>query len=183
MKNMLFALALLVLQCAPVLAVTCLPGFPPDNPDHAYALHGDGTVTDTRFGLMWKQCSEGQVWVAGACTGGNDIHSWSDALIVAEGAVFAGHSDWRLPNLKELYSLVEGCRQSLFEPAINDAIFPDAPAISFWTSSPSWTSWPSGNPGGAWHVRFSGAAEAYSGSRSDAIAVRLVRDNRQVAFP
>ena len=51
-------------------AVTCLNGIPASNPDNIYTVHGDGTVTDTRTGLMWKQCLEGQTWSGSACAGG-----------------------------------------------------------------------------------------------------------------
>ena len=55
---------------------------------------------------MWKVCTEGQTWNAGACGGNANEVSWQTALQTANDENFAGHSDWRLPNIKELQSLV-----------------------------------------------------------------------------
>ncbi|MBI4740915.1 MAG: DUF1566 domain-containing protein [Betaproteobacteria bacterium] len=124
-------------------ALTCTDAtIPPSNPDSAYTVNGDGTVTDTRNGLMWKQCAEGQS--GSACAGGATGHTWSAALGLAAASRFAGHSDWRLrfaghsdwrlPNAKELRSLVERCRAN---PAINDTVFPATPSSHFWSGSPN----------------------------------------------
>jgi hypothetical protein len=60
--------------------------------------NGDGTVTDLATGLMWLQEDNG----AGL--------NWQDALAWAEGLSFAGHDDWRLPDVKELQSIVDYTR-------------------------------------------------------------------------
>ena len=60
--------------------------------------NGDGTVTDNATGLMWMQDDNG----AGVL--------WENALSYAEGLEHAGHTDWRLPNAKELQSIVDYTR-------------------------------------------------------------------------
>lgn len=60
--------------------------------------NGDGTVTDRATGLMWQQGDSG------------DTHDWQGALAYAEGLTLAGHDDWRLPNAKELQSVVDYTR-------------------------------------------------------------------------
>ena len=147
-------------------AVQCQNNLPPSNPNAVYQDHGNGTVTDTRTGLMWKQCSEGQSWSPGACSGTPSSFTWSQALAPAEAATFADHADWRVPNVKELSSLVEDCR---FLPAINNVLFPNTPSSVFWSASPfAITS------DYAWSVYFSyGFASLYS--RSGSNHVRLVR--------
>jgi hypothetical protein len=60
--------------------------------------NGDGTVTDQATELMWLKNDSGR---------GMD---WEQALAYAENLVYAGHSDWRLPNAKELQSLVDYSR-------------------------------------------------------------------------
>jgi hypothetical protein len=77
-------------------AVQCQNNLPPSNPDAVYQDHGNGTVTDTRTGLMWKQCSEGQSWSPGTCSGTASGFTWSQALARAEAATFAGYADWRV---------------------------------------------------------------------------------------
>lgn len=113
-------------------AVPCQNNLPASNPDSVYIDHGDGTVTDTNTGLMWKKCAEG---LSGATcqTGSAQSFTWADALAQAETSTFANHSDWRLPNVKELSSLVEHCRVA---PSINPNRFPNTPVHSFWSGSP-----------------------------------------------
>ncbi|HYH17645.1 MAG TPA: DUF1566 domain-containing protein [Azospirillum sp.] len=66
--------------------------------------NGDGTVTDLATGLMWAKADSG--------TG----MEWKQALSYAEGATTGGYSDWRLPNAKELESIVDYSRS----PAASD---------------------------------------------------------------
>jgi len=106
---------------------TCTAGNPNTStfeatPTSDFTDNGNGTVTHTKTGLMWKRCAEGQTWDGSTCTGNGTGMNWSDALTTAEGATFAGHSDWRLPNVKELYSIVETCGGG---PAINQTVFPN----------------------------------------------------------
>lgn len=65
---------------------------------NSFQDNGDGTITDQATGLMWMQDDNG--------TGLN----WPDALAYAESFVYAGFSDWRLPNAKELQSIVDYTR-------------------------------------------------------------------------
>jgi hypothetical protein len=147
-------------------AVQCQNNIPPSNPNAVYQNHGNGTVADTRTGLMWKQCSEGQSWSPGTCSGTPSRFTWSQALAQAEAATFAGYADWRVPNIKELSSLVEDCRVL---PAINDVLFPNTPGWAFWSVSPSAQYWDD-----AWYVSFS-YGQDYVNPRSNDFHVRLVR--------
>jgi hypothetical protein len=60
--------------------------------------NGDGTVTDSTTGLMWMKNDNG----AGIL--------WENALSYAEGLEYAGYTDWRLPNAKELQSIIDYTR-------------------------------------------------------------------------
>jgi hypothetical protein len=69
-----------------------------------YVNNGDGTITDMVTGLMWQQSPDNN------CDGiinYNDKVSYSAAVAGAAGYRLGGHSDWRLPTIKELYSLIE----------------------------------------------------------------------------
>jgi hypothetical protein len=66
--------------------------------------NGDGTVTDRATGLTWMQVDSGHL-KAGPKKDGR--MNWQQALAWAEGLTFAGRSDWRLPNAKELQSIVD----------------------------------------------------------------------------
>ncbi len=122
---------------APLLAQqVCPTNLPPlVTPDSRYSLAepvpGEFVVTDLDTGLMWKQCPEG---LSGAgCASGSLVNlTWSAALTTANASTHAGFGDWRLPNVTELYSLVEpGC----FNPAINTQLFPNNGADNYWTST------------------------------------------------
>lgn len=81
---------------------------------------GAGTVTDGRTGLVWE---------SGTAPG---TMNWADALARCEALVLDGQSDWRLPNAKELLSLVD---PTLASPTISP-LFASRPATTFWTSTP-----------------------------------------------
>lgn len=138
-------------------------------PDNRFINHNDGTVTDSKTGLMWKRCSEGQTFNAGACSGVANLYRWQAALQQVQTANvqgFAGFNNWRLPNSKELRSIVE---RQCFDPAINLNIFPSTVATVFWSSSRY-----AGNSNTAWGVDFTnGNDNGYL--KSDTYQVRLVR--------
>ena len=69
-----------------------------------YVNNGDGTITDMVTGLMWQQSPDNN------CDGiinHADKVSYAAALAGAVGYRLGGHNDWRLPTIKELYSLIE----------------------------------------------------------------------------
>ena len=115
----------------------------------SYTDHGDGTVTDHATRLMWERKTDANV---------NDTYTWLDALdyvaglnAMNGGAGFAGYNDWRLPNVKELLSIVDYSRA---DPPIHPAFGPTR-SIFDWSgywSSTSWAAFYSG--GAAWMVDF-----------------------------
>ncbi|WP_299781895.1 DUF1566 domain-containing protein [uncultured Formosa sp.] len=97
--------------------------------------NGDGTITDNATGLMWQQADNGE------------NYDWEDALAYAESLTLGDHSDWRMPNAKELQSIVDYTRspQTTNSPAI-DPLFSCTPILDYngnsgqygyyWSSSP-----------------------------------------------
>ncbi|MCK5001208.1 MAG: DUF1566 domain-containing protein, partial [Anaerohalosphaera sp.] len=69
--------------------------------------NGDGTVTDNATGLTWMKVDSGTL-KAGTKKDGK--LNWSQALKWAEDLKYANKSDWRLPNVKELQSIVDYTR-------------------------------------------------------------------------
>ena len=120
-----------------------------DWPDERYQVHGDGTVTDTVTGLMWMQCGDWRDSYNDCYSGPLMWYTWHDALDSAEQSTFANYNDWRLPNIKELASLVARDRHN---PAINTSIFPEQSIYSavYFSSSPYST----GGHGGVWSIDF-----------------------------
>lgn len=148
----LIGLALLHCQ-VPFAAQTCNGAIRASTPDSDFTVHEDGTATHHKTGLMWLRDP-----LPGT-------HTWEQALAQAQTASYAGYSDWRLPNIKELASIVE---THCYDPAINLNIFPASPSLEFWSSSQfTYASY-------AWWVDFSRGGAGYD-YRSDARYVRIVR--------
>ena len=128
------------------------------------ALNGDGTVTDPTTGLIWMRCSMGQVWDGTTCTG--TANTYRFGMANALKVTFAGQGDWRVPNIRELQTMVD---RSVVNPAINRAAFPNTSASGFWSASAY-----AGSSDGAWGVNFYDGGADYS-DKSNAFQVRLVR--------
>lgn len=120
-----------------IFAQTCNPLIPASTPNKQLIDNGDGTVSDVKTGLMWKKCLEG-VTGTGCDSGTATFFTWQQALeqpqSVNDSGGFSGHNDWRLPNIKELSSLIE---KQCSGPAINLNRFPNVPDNDkCWSSSP-----------------------------------------------
>jgi hypothetical protein len=119
-----------------------------------YTDNGDGTVTDAITGLMWQRAVSAT------------MYAWAQAVAYCPTLTLAGHSDWRLPSLIELYSIVDAGQ---INPSINGAYFPSTPADYFWSSSPV-----VGSSSNAWYVTF-----GYGSTGNNAVStisnVRCVR--------
>lgn len=170
-KKTLFLGVLLInsMTVSPGLAYTCLSSIPRQTPTDEFTLHDDGTLTDHRTGLMWKRCLAGQS--GEFCQEGTpDAMRWSDALLHAANSEFADYTDWRLPNIKELSTIVE---YACFEPAMNFELFPsyfgDQVNIVVWSSSMSAL-----NTANAWAVNFRNGGDFWT-YKYEENYVRLVR--------
>lgn len=181
LKQIHLALLAGLMALLPVVGVaqTCKPeSIPASTPTGRFTDHADGTVTDNQTGLMWKKCSEGQTWnsATNGCDGSAALYTWKAALERAQAVNGGGSTGWRVPNIKELNSIVE---VQCAEPAINLAVFPNTPSGAFWTSSPdSYAPHALGFFDGS-----EGMIELPDGRSvpihevSDALQVRLVRDD------
>lgn len=126
--------------------------------------HGDGTVTDTRTGLMWKRRSESAVG-DGELT---ETFSFSQATEMQSD--FAGYSDWRLPLIEELRSLFD----SRLKPMLDDSVFAAQQGCYFWSSTLN-SDPKSGFNGYAWVTKNENGSPCFGNTQTDAEHVRLVR--------
>ena len=127
--------------------------------DSDYVDNGDGTITHTPTGLMWKRCLQPQTWDNNTCQGPTETYSWDDAQTLTSN--FANHDDWHLPSEEELLSLVDYTKAS--SPTINITIFPSMPFQPYLWSASAFAS--PNYLNSAWYVNFvQGNAYNYSGS-------------------
>ena len=150
-------------------AQTCNDFMPASTPDSRFIVNG-GEVTDLATGLIWQRCSLGQT--GSDCSGGGATgYSWTLALQAADDEKQLTGKPWRLPNVKELRSIVE---EKCHDPAINLVVFPGTPASNFYrTASPSTSAF---NSNRSWWVHFGKGNSFHDGTRTSSYSVRLVRD-------
>ena len=115
----------------------------------------DSTVNDAVTGLQWQAGTE------------KGTIAWTSAITWAEGLVRDCKSDWRLPNITELQSLL--VRNTGLDPLINKTMFPLAFSDSYWSS----TTWP-GDTMYVLDARFN-FGDAYPDSKTGYYYVRAVR--------
>jgi hypothetical protein len=140
-----------------------------------YKVLPDGRIKDLHTGLLWEVKCLG-------CGGLHDVDNtyprsgdgsidtiwdWLDAINAEGGTGYAGHNDWRIPNMRELESIVDYGRVL---PAI-DPIFNPTTAVDLYWSSTTFAFIPSF----AWGVAFDSGAVGVGGKGGALAPLRLVR--------
>jgi hypothetical protein len=101
--------------------------------EKSYTNNNDGTITDDGTGLIWQQTDDEPL-------------SWEASLTYCENLTISRYNDWRLPNIKELNSIVDVTKK----PAAIDTEYFGSWNAPYWTSTT--------NPGilypGKWYVDF-----------------------------
>ena len=145
----------------------------------SYTDNGDGTITDNNTKLMWEKLSmDSSIHDVG------NPYTWANAFAVHiaglnAGSGFAGHTDWRLPNVKELQSIIDyensgpavatAFNNSCSSPCTVLTCSCTAAASDYWSSS-SYL----GDPSRAWLVDFNGGFVGV-GDKTGHPRVRAVR--------
>jgi hypothetical protein len=143
-----------------------LPGQTEDKLFYVYFVRGadygindfenndNGTITDNATGLMWMQDDNGSAIL------------WKDALDYCENLEFAGFNDWRLPNAKELQSILDYTRSpettnsAAIDPIFNSTSITDEGGNTNWPfygHRPTHENWTMNNGGAAVYVCFGAA--------------------------
>ena len=171
-------------------AWTCMSQLP------RYVANGDGTVTDNQTGLMWEMqttactgevtcytnvyswsltgtAADGTLYTTFLATlNGGDYYSPSAGLDVSngsEGACFANHCDWRIPNITELLSILS----TSYCPTCIDPAFGPTQPLYYWSSSslPNALNF-------SWAVSFYNGYVDTGGGKANSIYARAVRSSR-----
>lgn len=114
-------------------------------------VSGKILVTDAATGLVWTKEYSTAV-------------TWRNALAYCENLNYSGYSDWRLPNINDLKTLIN---REKYNPPSD---FPDMLAASFWSSS-SFV----GDLNDVWSVDFGGGGGSNGTSKSNSLNARCVR--------
>ncbi len=110
----------------------------------------DGIATDTLTGLTWLRFDLGQTWNQGACQGNSKGYNWEvmfkEADKFNENGGYDGFTDWKVPTIDELKTLIDKKGQVNFFseniPFIDQKVFPKESITQrpgydarFWSSS------------------------------------------------
>lgn len=100
---------------------------------NSFVDNGDGTITDLATGLMWLESDS------------EESMNWEEALNWCEDLDYAGYTDWRLPDVKELQSIVDYSRSpdttnspamdSIFEATVVENEAGDSDYGFYWSST------------------------------------------------
>jgi hypothetical protein len=126
-------------------------------PSPRFTVDGTGyCVTDNLTGLMWTRNAN---WLAGAGAATTGTRTWQQALDYANALNICGFTDWRLPNRKELRSLINynlvNNASALNTPT---GLFSNVQAEYYWSSSSN-----AASPGTACSVYMGGGGIAING--------------------
>lgn len=128
---------------------------------------------DNRTGLNWARCSLGQKYnsLSNTCDGQATLYTWREALIAVKLLNDTGgidtKTDWRLPNNKELWSIVE---YACYDPAINITVFPNTSISQYWSSTTY-----SLLENNAWAPHFHEGIQYTANKTAERFPIRLVR--------
>jgi len=144
----------------------------------AFADNGDGTVTDERSGLVWEKLADD-----------DSIHDWDASFTWSEassvklaqlnaGGGFAGHTDWRVPTIEELISLIRQGHNPPVAPEFDSGCAPGCSVTSCSCTHADFHWSASTDPrhsNAAWSVIFGGDGVAEADLKTYKMYVRAVR--------
>ena len=147
---------------------------------------GTYSVTDNKTGLVWQRyghgssdgytaptqtsdCASGGTYSSSYC-----VYNWQNSLKYCSNLSLDGQTDWRLPNLKELQSIVN---YGAISPSIDTTNFLNTSSSNYWSSSTAFNAQIS-----AWNVVYSVGNSGYY-SKDNTLSVRCVRGSAGLALP
>jgi len=161
-----------LMSCTNFVSTSC-PHFGQDGPQvtgcpsesSRFTVNADDTVTDNCTGLQWQRFTTD---VDGDFeTTANDLFDWCGAIKHCQELSFAGHEDWRLPNARELESIVDYGER-------NPAVHPVFRAYNSWY----WTSTTLVGSSTAFVVNFESGISEVLGKETVLALVRAVRGGK-----
>lgn len=114
------------------------------------------TVTDNVTGLVWQRRFSSPYY-----------YTWPNAVTFCKDLTLEGHSDWRLPTLVELGSILAF---EYFNPAVNNVTYPSTANESYWSSTASLV-----EQNHRWVIGFGSGGVGFYGENAASFRVRCVR--------
>lgn len=107
-------------------------------PTPRFTDNGDGTISDNLTGLVWLEDADSPT------TAGVGLRTWEEALAFVDdlnagvhpGVVLGGNTDWRLPNLREIMSLMDFSGHPIRLPAGHPFANVTIDRSWYWSSTP-----------------------------------------------
>ncbi len=119
-----------------------------------FLLNGcDSIESAFKTKLSWQKSEPGKM-------------TWRVATDYCQDLSLNGRTDWRLPNVDELLTILDRSKKN---PAADKSMFPDIHSSGYWSSATH-----ASNIGNAWYVYF-GGGDVYNIYKSASIYVRCVR--------
>jgi hypothetical protein len=138
----------------------------------SYTDNLDGTITDNVTGLMWEKLTDDS-----SIHDKDNTYTWANAFAVKIAALntpscFAGHCDWRLPNVNELQTLADyGLVSPAIDPAFNNGTDSFTKSDAYWSSTTF-----AFDTSSAWFVAFTNGFVSFFGKTVGiGLPVRAVR--------
>ena len=169
--------------------------------EKSYRVLSRGSVRDNSTGLTWTRCaltSGNKPIYDFNCSGEKKEFSWEEALNACENLEYEGRSDWRLPSIRELQSIIEYKHYSDSDECsqVHEKAFPNVVETSqcnnFWVTTQFWSSTLKKSPDicgnrDSWYVDFkygnSGWAHQYNYSAGCTVSSTVKKYVRCVAGP
>jgi len=161
---MLFALGL----SSSLAAQQCYQEVATSDDTDRFVINIDGTVSDTKTGLMWQRCNYGQVYNSetNRCDGDTQPLNWHASIKGAFNDTSAGYNYWQVPSIKELASIVD---HRCTEPSINVGVFLATQSQNYWSNTSGIS-----NMNSAWVYQFASGLNSLHAKTSN-VYLRLVR--------
>ncbi len=154
----------------------------------SFTDNGDGTITDTNTGLMWEKKGDNgglhdkdnaYYWSGSGSVFQETVWDWIEDVNAEGGTGLAGYNDWRIPNAKEMHTLVHfqstppmtfGAFHVGCVPGVSALAGSCTPVANYWTSTTR-----AGSTSQAWSVSFYEGLLDAGQIKGAALRVRAVR--------
>lgn len=101
--------------------------------------NGDGTISDNNTSLMWQKTDSDQIYNWYEANGEiDDTYNPESAIDICGELELGGYTDWRLPEVEELISIV---KYNTKNPAIDTSAFSNTHSSKYWTSTATFVQW------------------------------------------